>query len=133
MTTFLLDADVLIALTAREHVHHERAVHWASGVRRFAVCPIVEGALIRFSIRLGASATEAATALRLVRERDGCEFWPETLSYADIDLHDVRGHRQVTDAYLAALAGSRPDAKLATMDEGLVATRPDVTLLVPSI
>jgi len=45
VTTYLLDANVLIALTAHEHVHHERVSHWAAGVRHFALCPIVEGAL----------------------------------------------------------------------------------------
>jgi len=114
VTTYLLDANVLIALTAREHVHHERVSRWAAGVRHFALCPVVEGALIRFAVRLGASPTAALQSLRLVRERSGYEFWPDSLSYADVDLHHVRGHRQVTDAYLASLVGSRPDARLAT-------------------
>ena len=131
MSTFLLDANVLIALTAREHVHHERVSRWAAGVRHFALCPIVEGALIRFAVRLGVSSAEALQSLRLVRERAGYEFWPDSLSYADVDLHDVRGHRQVTDAYLASLAGARPEAKLATLDEGLARARPELTLLVP--
>jgi len=123
VTTYLLDANVLIALTAREHVHHERVSRWAAGVRHFA--------LIRFAVRLGASPTAALQSLRLVRERSGYEFWPDSLSYADVDLHHVRGHRQVTDAYLASLVGSRPDARLATLDEGLVQARPELTLLVP--
>lgn len=55
----------------------------------------------------------------------------DSLCYADADLHHVRGHRQVTDSYLASLVGSRPDAKLATLDEGLVRPRPELTLLVP--
>jgi len=131
VTTQLLDANVLIALTAREHVHHERVSRWAAGVRHFALCPVVEGALIRFAVRLGASPTAALQSLRLVRERSGYEFWPDSLSYADADLHHVRGHRQVTDAYLASLVGSRPDARLATLDEGLVQARPELTLLVP--
>ena len=131
MSTYLLDANVLIALTAREHVHHERVSRWAAGVRHFAVCPIVEGALIRFAVRLGVSPAEAQQSLRLVRERSGYEFWPDSLSYADADLRPVRGHRQVTDAYLASLAGSRPGTMLATLDEGLAQAWPELTLLVP--
>lgn len=69
MTTFLLDANVLIALTAREHVHHERVTRWAADVQRFALCPIVEGALVRFAVRIGATVTEARQSLGLVRER----------------------------------------------------------------
>jgi predicted nucleic acid-binding protein len=117
---------------AREHVHHERVSRWAADVWHFALCPIVEGALpTRFAVRLGASPTEARQSLRLVRERSGYGFWPDSLCYADADLHHVRGHRQVTDSYLASLVGSRPDAKLATLDEGLVRPRPELTLLVP--
>ena len=51
--TYLLDANVLIALTVAEHEHHERASTWAATVNRFAVCPIVEGALVRFLVRTG--------------------------------------------------------------------------------
>lgn len=133
MTTYLLDANVLIALTVREHVHHERVSRWAAGVRQFALCPIVEGALIRFAVRLGASVAEAVASLTLVRRRPGYEFWPDVLSYTDVALHYVRGHRQVTDAYLASLAGSRSDARLATLDEGLAQALPELTLLVPAL
>jgi len=61
----------------------------------------------------------------------GYEFWPDSLPYANADLHQVRGHRQVTDAYLAALVGSRPETRLATLNEGLVQARPELTLFVP--
>jgi toxin-antitoxin system PIN domain toxin len=132
MTTFLLDANVLIALTAREHVHHGRVARWAADVERFALCPIVEGALLRFAVRLGASTGEAREALRLVHDRRGYEFWPDSLSYVDAKLDHVRGHRQMTDAYLASLAGSRADCTLATLDEGLATAQPDLTLLVPA-
>ncbi|MPV51224.1 PIN domain-containing protein [Pseudactinotalea sp. HY160] len=131
MTTFLLDANVLISLTAREHVHHERATRWAMGVDSFAVCPIVESALIRFALRLGATAAEALESLRLIRERPGYEFWPDTLSYSRVQLDRVRGHRHVTDAYLASVAASRPNALLATMDEALARSMPKATLLLP--
>lgn len=131
MTAYLLDASVLIALTAAEHIHHQRATAWAAGVETFAVCPIVEGALVRFAVRMGARPEEAQETLRMLRARQGYEFWPDTVSYADSDLTHVRGHRQVTDAYLVCLAINR-GAKLATLDEGLAQERPDATLLVPS-
>lgn len=131
MTIYLLDANVLIALTAREHVHHERVSRWASGVRSFAVCPVVEGALVRFAVRLGVSAGEVQRSLHLVRDRPGYEFWPETLSYRDADLRGVRGHRQVTDAYLASLVAGRPGSLLATLDQALAQARPKATFLVP--
>ena len=131
MTTYLLDANVLIALTVAEHEHHARASAWASGIERFAVCPVVEGALVRFLIRIGESARVAQNVLRAVRGLPGCEFWPDSLSYVTADLARVRGHRQVTDAYLVSLAAERGDATVATLDEGLVQLQPDRTLLVP--
>jgi len=129
-TTYLLDSSVLIPLTSAEHVHHERAARWATGVSSFATCPLVEGALVRFAVRLGARAQEVQETLRLVRSRHGFEFWPDALSYADADLAHVRGHSQVTDAYLAALAVSNGGI-LATLDEGLAQDCPRSTLLLP--
>lgn len=132
MTTYLLDANVLIALTVADHEHHSRASAWASGITRFAVCPVVEGALVRFLVRIGEGAAVAQQVLRAVHALPACEFWPDSVSYATSDLGRVRGHRQVTDAYLVSLAAARPDAMLATLDDGLVQSQPERTLLVPA-
>ena len=131
MTTYLLDADVLIALTVAEHEHHERAATWAATIDRFAVCPVVEGALIRFLVRIGESAAAATEVLRAVRALPRCEFWPDSVSYAEVGLAQVRGHRQVTDAYLVALAQVN-GGLLATLDEALAVEFADTTLLLPS-
>jgi toxin-antitoxin system PIN domain toxin len=131
MTTYLLDANVLIALTVAEHEHHERATTWAAEIDRFALCPVVEGALVRFLVRVGESARAATQLLQAIYALPGCEFWPDGLSYTGADLSHVRGHRQVTDAYLVSLAASRLGGVLATLDEGLTKERPDMTLLVP--
>jgi hypothetical protein len=58
------------------------------------------------------------------------DFWSDDLSYLDVDLSRVLGHRQVTDAYLAGLARVH-DARLATFDAGLAGAHPDVADLVP--
>lgn len=130
MTTYLFDANVLIALTTAEHVHHGRVSKWASAVERFALCPIVEGSLIRFAVRLGATSAEAAALLAAVRARRGFEFWPDDLSYVDVALNHVYGHRQVTDAYLMSMVAERPGTRLATLDEALFDIAPDLVVLV---
>ena len=123
---------MLIALTVAEHEHHTRASRWASGIERFAVCPIVEGALVRFLVRIGESAQVAQQVLGAVRGMPSCAFWVDSLSYADADLRRVRGHRQVTDAYLTSLAAAEPGSTLATLDEGLAQEFPDLTTLIPA-
>ena len=127
---YLLDANVLIALTVQEHEHHERSADWASSVDRFAVCPIVEGALVRFLLRLGESPSTAVDVVRRIRGLPSCTFWADSISYADVDPGDVIGHRQVADAYLVSLARAHADV-LATLDEALAASHPDHTLLLP--
>lgn len=133
MTTYLLDANVLIALTVADHEHHGRTSAWAAGMTSFALCPVVEGALVRFLVRVGEGAAVAQQVLRAVHELQGCEFWPDSLSYAASNLGRVRGHRQVTDAYLVSLATSGADATLATLDEGLVQSHPERTFLIPAV
>ena len=130
MTTHLLDANVLIALTVEEHEHHLSVVAWLTTVETVAVCPIVEGALMRFLVRIGESVSGATGALRLLHANPRCEFWPDSVSYADADTSEVRGHRQVTDAYLVALVAARGNARLATLDQALSKASPALTTLI---
>ena len=128
----LLDANVLIALVVADHVHHDAAGRWlAAASGSFATCPVTEGSLVRLLIREGQPAETATTILSLLAEDPRHEFWPDTLSYRDVPMQGVIGHRQVTDAYLAHLARTRP-GRLATFDAGLAQTHPDVADLVPT-
>ena len=130
MTATLLDANVLIALSVEEHENHLPVAAWIRGVDRVALCPIVEGSLVRFLVRIGESVSVALEVLRLLHANPNCEFWPDSVSYSQADLGRVHGHRQVTDAYVIALVASRPDARLATLDRALAQLHPDLTALI---
>ena len=80
-------------------------------------------------LSMGETAPTAAAVLEGVRRSRRCEFWPDELSYADVDLVEIRGHRQVTAAYLAGLAGAR-GAHLATFDRALALRFPGTAVLV---
>jgi predicted nucleic acid-binding protein len=76
---YLVDANVLIALSVTDHEYHDRAATWSVAVDTFAVCPIVEGSLVRFLTRMGAGAPVAISLLERLRSGGRCEFWPDSL------------------------------------------------------
>ena len=117
-TTYLLDANALIALVVSDHVHHDTVASWAARVDGVALCPVVEGALVRFLVRAGESSATAVGILSGLHNSPRCVFWSDEISYTTVGLGHVTGHRQVTDAYLAALAASQ-GCRLATLDGGL--------------
>lgn len=128
--TVLLDANVLIALTVSDHVHHELVENWfAERSEAFATCPVTQGALVRFLLRSGATARDAVDVLRSLGAADGHTFWPDAVGYEAVDMRGVVGHRQVTDAYLAALTRSH-GGRLATLDSALAALHDDVATLL---
>jgi len=128
--TVLLDANVLIALVVAEHVHHDAAADWlAVSDAGFATCPITQGGLVRFLVRAGQSAAAARDVVSAVVASNRHEFWPDSVSFAEIEVGGVVGHRQVTDAYLAQLARSR-NGRLATLDSGLAHLHSDVAELI---
>lgn len=130
--TALLDANVLIALVVTEHVHHDAAAEWLSASdTEFATCPITQGSLVRFLLRTGQSTSTARDVVSAIGKADRHEFWPDSVSFADVELSGVVGHRQVTDAYLAELARAR-NGQLATLDSGLAHLHSDVAVLIPT-
>ena len=130
MSACLLDTDVLIALVVAEHEHHDRAAAWMSGVQHVALCPVTEGALLRFLVRTGESMPTATAVLTAVRAHPRCVFWADSISYLELDGSTITGHRQLTDTYLAGLARSHGE-QLATLDEALAQRHPESCLLVP--
>jgi uncharacterized protein len=128
--TALLDANVLIALVVSEHVHHDAAAEWLSASdATFATCPLTQGTLIRFLLRTGQPAAVARDVVSAVESANRHEFWPDSISFAEVEIDGVVGHRQVTDAYLAQLARIR-NGQLATLDSGLAHLHSDVAVLI---
>lgn len=129
MTRYLLDANVLIALVVAEHEHHQSASIWVADADEFLVCPIVEGALVRTLLRLGESGHTAQRLLCDVRANPRCIFVPDSISFIELDLVGLQGHRQVTDAYLVGLAAGN-DSLLVTFDRALADRNPSSALLL---
>lgn len=127
----LLDVNVLIALLDDAHVFARRANEWLDATPcSIATCPIVENGVIRIMSAPSYSATHRATpeqvadGLRALAEALDHEFWPDDVSMLDdtlVDFSRLHGHRQVTDAYLLALAVRRGGA-IASFDTALPLT-----------
>lgn len=129
MTTYLLDSNALIALTTADHVHHDAAWRWFElTAPDVATCPITEGALVRHQVRNGVPASQAIVHLDMLRRNHWHHFWADDIGFDASTLTGVIGHRQVTDAYLTALAAKHA-GQLATLDRGLATLRPEVTLI----
>lgn len=129
MKAYLLDANILLALAWPNHIHHTEVRGWFrdKGADRFCTCPLTQTAFVRISSnpKFTAQAVSPSEALDLLREicaLPGHRFWPDDLSLeaAPATVSRLAGHRQVTDAYLLALAISH-DGLLATLDRGIAA------------
>ena len=126
---WLLDANLLIALTHSAHIHHAEAHTWFSAhpKRHWATCALTQLAFVRLTSNpkvVGSEITpaEAMQALTTMAAQPTHEYWadaPEPLQLATLQSAAFVGHRQVTDAYLLGLAALR-EQRLATLDRGLV-------------
>ena len=129
---YLLDGNVLVALADSAHVHRDVAVKWFVQVDApFATCPITQGTLLRMLLQFQAvdDVAEAVSFLDKFTAHPKHRFWPDSLPYAAISWKGVLGHRQVTDAYLSALARHH-GGRLATFDKGLAALHADASELL---
>lgn len=125
----LLDANLLIALAWPQHVHHGLAHAWFArhGAKRWATCPLTQLAFVRISsnpkiIDAAVAPTEAAAMLARIVSLAGHKFWPCDLPVAGLPAYEsltLHGHRQVTDAYLLALARHH-GGRVATLDRGFL-------------
>lgn len=120
----LLDVNVLIALLDAQHLHHDAAGRWlAENIGHgWATCPITENGCVRIMAQPGypnsLPASIVAERLREATATDHHRFWPDDVSLLDprvADWEQVIGHKQITDAYLLALAVKR-NGRFVTFD-----------------
>lgn len=118
----LLDVNVLVALTNRDHVHHARAHEWFGTAEQWLTTPITEAAFVRLMLNPAVTGTarppaEVLGMLSALRRQPGHRHLPDDATLAEpvIDLAGLQGHRQVTDLHLVDLA-ARHDATLVTFD-----------------
>ena len=126
---WLLDANLLIALTHAAHIHHAEAHAWLEQKpgRPWATCAMTQLAFVRLTSNphvVGEQITPAAAlqALATMTAQPQHVYWPEApepLAMATLNSAALVGHRQVTDAYLLGLAVHQRQ-RLATLDRGLV-------------
>ena len=125
---YLLDLNVVVALTDDEHEHYASTHRWFSTLsgESWGTCPLSDAGYIRLATspaaRIGSgSLTTAIAVLAEVARRPGYRFWPITDEWAKLAAPfaaRVFGHQQVTDAYLLGLA-IKEDGVLMTFDRGI--------------
>lgn len=128
MTVYLLDVNVLLALSDPAHVHHEAAHKWfeKKGRAAWATCPITENGFVRIASHPNYPNRpgDAPTVLALLRQScavEGHHFWSDSISIREVLRPGIiMTHGQITDAYLLGLA-VREGGSLATFDRRIAA------------
>ena len=130
----LLDTNLLIALAWPQHVHHAQAHAWFGKVGRkaWATCPLTQLGFVRISsnpkiIPDAVAPRDALAVLVTIVDLPGHRFLTADIAPIEAPVlgsFTLVGHRQVTDAYLLALA-QHHDGKLATLDKGVAELMPD--------
>ena len=128
MKAALLDINILTALLWPAHEHHEVAHRWFGGRddAPWATCSLTQLGFVRIvsNPAFSRDALSPVEALALLGENlahPGHEFWTDSLQVptAVKDMAaKLQGYRQLTDAYLLALAHHRKGV-FATFDRGL--------------
>ena len=117
---YLLDVNVLIALSLGAHVHHGAAERWAAQVKRTGgtlySCTVSELGFVRITAAQGflPGVAHAQTALAKLKKSLAVSLVDDGVGLDRLPRY-VRTHGQVTDGHLAELAAAH-GAQLATFD-----------------
>ena len=127
MSRALLDVNVLLALLDADHTEHGRAWGWLDAEigDGWASCAITQNGFVRVISQprypSPISPSEAMTLLGRAAADPHHAFWSCEVSLLDpqvLDATRVHGPRQVTDAYLLALAVAH-DGRFVTFDHAV--------------
>jgi toxin-antitoxin system PIN domain toxin len=126
VSVYLLDVNLLLALSDPMHVHHEVAHGWFSetGAQAWATCPVTENGFVRIAShpRYPNRPGDVGAVVAILRRfcaAGGHHFWTEDISLRDlVESKAIVTHAQVTDVFLLGLAVHRR-GKLATLDRRL--------------
>ena len=126
MTVYLLDVNILLALSDPMHIHHDVSHDWFSqrGHRGWATCPITENGYIRIASHPKYPNSPGSPSITMEILRRFCAhenhvFWENGLSLRESLTSDtVVAHKHITDIYLLALA-IRHGGKLMTLDQSI--------------
>ena len=123
----LLDVNILIALLDSSHIHNSLVTGWlADNIEAgWASCPITQNGCIRIFSQPGypntAPAAQIAERLAEAAQHTSHEFWPDSVSLLHpgcLIWNKILSSRQVTDAYLLALA-VKQGGRFVTLDRGI--------------
>ena len=129
MTTYLLDVNLLLALSDPMHAHHEIAHQWFGANCRlsWATCPLTENGFVRIAShpQYPNRPGDTGVVLNILRQfcaTPGHVFWVEDVSISNLVLPGaVITHNHVTDVYLLGLAIHK-GGKLAAFDQHIPVT-----------
>ena len=135
MSGSLLDVNALIALLWEAHPHHHRCSEWFANSRDsgWATCPITEAGFVRVlsSPAFAAHSPSVHASIQLLKatKESGTHhsFWADDLpisAISDFAQRRLHGHKQITDAYLLALA-LRHKGRLVTFDSRMSSLAPE--------
>ena len=124
---YLLDVNVLVALTTQSHTHHALAKKWfyASSSLAWDLCAFTEAGFLRNATapRSGQiTMSEATEVLKRLAQHSGYRYRPiedDWQTLCSPFFQRLYGTKQVTDAYLLGLA-VRKGLVLVTMDQAIL-------------
>lgn len=124
-TTLNIDDDVLFALNDEGHIHHLTASRWLAQHMHlgWASCPLTQNGMLRIMSQASYKNVQGLSVLFEELRNETSQpyhvFWPNDISLLDqafIDADKLLSPRQLTDAYLLALA-VKHGGRLITLDK----------------